>query len=148
MLSIYDIEDTMDSIQECANETSSDSERKVGVELRTKVSKHYHLVSSNTFVDGTANLGLPSIAPDKYEFMVHAEVNALLYAAKHGIAVDGGIVLSTLSPCPNCLRALFQAGVKEVYWRDKHSTYKNELKDIKITETPIGIYTHMKLENY
>jgi deoxycytidylate deaminase len=146
MLSVYDIEDTMDSIQECANETSSDSERKVGVELRTKVDKKYHLVSSNTFVDGAK--GLPSTAPDKYEFMVHAEVNALLYAAKRGIAVDGGVVLSTLSPCPNCLRSLFQAGIREVYWKDKHSTYRNDLRDIKITETTIGIYTHMKLENY
>ena len=144
-LAIEDVEDTMEQLRKEANEHSSDAERKVGVELRVK---GHHLVGFNTFVDGSRKLGLPNTAPDKYEYMVHAEINALLFAAFKGVSTNGGIVISTLSPCPNCVRSMFQAGIREIYWKDKHSTYRNDLRDIKIIETPHGIYTHMKLENH
>ncbi len=47
---------------------------------------------------------------------VHAEQNALITAAKFGIATQGAIIFSTLRPCFNCTKEMLQAGVKEVYY--------------------------------
>jgi len=45
---------------------------------------------------------------------VHAEENALLTAARFGIAVERGTVYSTVRPCFTCMKALHQAGVTTV----------------------------------
>jgi dCMP deaminase len=47
---------------------------------------------------------------------VHAEQNALLAAARFGIAVEGGVVYTTMRPCFGCTKELLQAKVKEVYY--------------------------------
>ncbi len=42
---------------------------------------------------------------------VHAELNAILMAAKFGIAVEGSTMYITRDPCDPCLRAMMNAGV-------------------------------------
>lgn len=50
-------------------------------------------------------------------YAVHAEQNALMFAAKHGSSVKNSLCYVTANPCPVCLRLLMQAGVKAVYYR-------------------------------
>jgi dCMP deaminase len=50
---------------------------------------------------------------------VHAEDNALLTAARFGIAVEGGTIYSTLRPCFTCMKALHQAGIRAVYYLEE-----------------------------
>jgi dCMP deaminase len=45
---------------------------------------------------------------------VHAEQNALLAAARFGIAVAGASIYTTSRPCFGCLKELLQAGVSAV----------------------------------
>ncbi len=45
---------------------------------------------------------------------VHAEMNALVQAAKRGHAVDGAIAYITNMPCTTCAKALITAGIKRV----------------------------------
>ena len=47
---------------------------------------------------------------------VHAEQNALLAAARFGIAVQGGTVYTTLQPCFGCTKEMLQAGIADVYY--------------------------------
>ena len=47
---------------------------------------------------------------------VHAEQNALLMAAKAGIAVDGATLYTTMRPCFGCAKEALQAGVKKVVY--------------------------------
>ena len=62
---------------------------------------------------------------------VHAEQNALLTAARFGIAVQGSTVYSTMRPCFGCTKEMLQAGVREVYYindwvypdPEKHAEY-------------------------
>jgi dCMP deaminase len=49
---------------------------------------------------------------------VHAEQNALLTAARFGIAVEGATVYTTMRPCFGCGKELLQAKVKRVVYRD------------------------------
>jgi dCMP deaminase len=45
---------------------------------------------------------------------LHAEQNALLQAAYHGVAVGGAVVYSTHQPCVVCAKMLINAGVREI----------------------------------
>jgi dCMP deaminase len=45
---------------------------------------------------------------------VHAEQNALLAAARFGVAVEGCTLYTTLQPCFGCLKEILQANVREV----------------------------------
>ena len=57
----------------------------------------------------------------KYQYVVHAELNAILNAS--GKSLSGSTLYVGLFPCNECAKAIIQAGVKEViYLSDK---YKN-----------------------
>ena len=47
---------------------------------------------------------------------VHAEQNAILAAARFGIAVEGATMYSTMRPCFGCTKELLQAGVAKVFY--------------------------------
>lgn len=47
---------------------------------------------------------------------VHAEVNALVQAAEHGVGVRGAVLYSTMSPCWDCFKALANAGVSRMVY--------------------------------
>ena len=47
---------------------------------------------------------------------VHAEQNALLSAARFGIATEGAVLYSTMRPCFGCTKELLQAKVNSVYY--------------------------------
>lgn len=50
---------------------------------------------------------------------VHAECNAIAYAARHGIAIDGGTLYSTHLPCLGCAQLIINSGiVRIVYLHD------------------------------
>ena len=46
---------------------------------------------------------------------LHAEMNALLQAAIHGVRVAGASLYCTSSPCSLCAKMLINVGVKRVY---------------------------------
>ncbi|WP_308533895.1 deaminase [uncultured Peptoniphilus sp.] len=51
---------------------------------------------------------------------IHAEINALLYCAKEGIAVKGAKCYVTHFPCLNCTKALIQAGITSIYYHEAY----------------------------
>lgn len=55
--------------------------------------------------------------------VVHAEANAVLFAAKNGIATDDATAYVTLMPCVECSKMLIQSGIKRVvYEKDYRDT--------------------------
>ena len=52
------------------------------------------------------------------ERTVHAEANALFYAARVGNALEGSTIYTTASCCFNCFKALVQAGVKRFVYKE------------------------------
>ncbi|MEG2075709.1 MAG: dCMP deaminase family protein [Victivallaceae bacterium] len=51
----------------------------------------------------------------------HAEENAIVQAAKHGIAIEGAILYTTYSPCLLCSKMIINAGLSEVVYQDRYS---------------------------
>jgi dCMP deaminase len=49
---------------------------------------------------------------------VHAEQNAIIQAAFHGIAVEGAVLYCTNQPCSICAKMIINAGIKTIYYRD------------------------------
>jgi len=51
---------------------------------------------------------------------VHAEANAISYAARYGVRVESGQLFTTTAPCPNCSMLILSAGIERVVFRDDH----------------------------
>lgn len=54
---------------------------------------------------------------------LHAETNAIAFAAKAGVSIAGGTMYCSLSPCINCAKVIVNSGIKEVKFLEK---YRNE----------------------
>ena len=65
--------------------------------------------------------------------VIHAEMNALMFAAKQGISTNGATMYVTHSPCINCAKHILQAGIKRlVYAEDYRDNSGIELLKSKI----------------
>ena len=51
---------------------------------------------------------------------VHAECNAVLQAARHGVSTDGATLYSTLSPCSACFKMLANAGISKIVYCEEY----------------------------
>jgi dCMP deaminase len=74
---------------------------------------------------------------------IHAEINAILYAAKKGIAIDNSVMYCTLMPCNNCLKAICSSGVKKVYYSEIYdkTTFSCSIVELLRTSGVKLIYT-------
>lgn len=62
--------------------------------------------------------------------VVHSEHNAILQCAKYGIATNGATAYVTHYPCPDCMKALNQAGIKTVYYKHYYAhRYENNFHE-------------------
>ena len=54
---------------------------------------------------------------------VHAEANAIIQAAKNGVAIDGATIYTTASPCWPCFKLIGNAGINRIvfgeFYRDE-----------------------------
>lgn len=68
--------------------------------------------------DDPASLAERAPILDIIEFMraVHAEMAAIVNAAKNGISIQGGHLFSTAFPCHECARHIVAAGIRVVYF--------------------------------
>ena len=51
---------------------------------------------------------------------LHAEQNAIIQAAYHGVGIAGSEIYSTLQPCVTCAKTLVNAGIVAVYFRGSY----------------------------
>lgn len=61
-------------------------------------------------------LGIPSGERQELCRAIHAEQNAVIQAAVHGIAIDGATLYTTLHPCVLCAKILINCGVREIHY--------------------------------
>lgn len=60
---------------------------------------------------------------DCYE--IHAELNAIIWAAKKGISVENSTLYCTYHPCWQCSKNIIQSGIKEVYYINEYDRIDN-----------------------
>jgi dCMP deaminase len=73
--------------------------------------------------------GCPRDSKGGCSLALHAEQNAILYAAKNQMALEGATIYVTLSPCLACAKVLFSLGIKKVIYLDSYAEYKKIASD-------------------
>ena len=69
---------------------------------------------ANHFPRGVIESDLRWQRPTKYQFVEHAERNAIFDAAKRGVSTENAVMYCPWFACDSCGRAIIQAGITEV----------------------------------
>lgn len=67
-------------------------------------------------------------------YEIHAEMNAIIWAARKGISIEGASIFVTLEPCSECSKNLIASGIKRIVYAKEYehthsSTISKFLKD-------------------
>jgi len=67
---------------------------------------------------------------------LHAEQNAIIQAAYHGVSIKGATLFCTNLPCSICAKMIINAGIKKIYYR---SGYADQMSEEMFTEVCIEV---------
>jgi len=68
--------------------------------------------------------GCPRAIKGGCSLALHAEENAILYAAKNKTSLEGATLYVTLSPCLACARIIYTTGIRKVIYLHSYAAYK------------------------
>jgi dCMP deaminase len=84
--------------------------------------------------------------PEKYFWMVHAELNAILNAARVGTRLKGSTIYITSGlPCIDCAKSIVNAGIKTIYCK-RICTTKNKEKWEESQKRSLQLFGECKIE--
>jgi dCMP deaminase len=83
-----------------------------------------------------AQLNVPS--GEKHELCrgVHAEQNAIIQAAFHGVSIRGADLFCTTQPCGICAKMLINAGIVRIYY---HTGYSDAISREMLDEAAVEL---------
>lgn len=126
-----------------AASASPDPHTAVGCWLLSPSSTDVLSAGYNTFPDNIENTHDRWERPMKYNYVVHAECNAIAAAARKGICTDRCRAVLTLFPCSTCCKLLIQSGIsclivpnpdwQSVKWGEDFKIARALLDEAKIT---------------
>lgn len=79
-------------------------------------------------------LGIPSGERHELCRAIHAEQNALIQAARFGVAIQGGTLYVTCQPCSLCAKMLINAGITRIVYK---GDYPDELATTMLAEAQV-----------
>lgn len=122
---------------------SKDPSSKVGCLI---VDRENRVVSQgfNGFVSGCDEKMMTFERPLKYHQIIHAEMNALLFAKQD---LEGCTVYTTHGPCDNCLKHLLQAKVRTIIYDDPGIIKERGTADQKNAITRLILSTDANVVN-
>ncbi len=69
---------------------------------------------------------------------IHAEINAIIQAAKNGARIDQATIYVTASPCWHCFKAICNSGIKRIvfeeFYRDERIFEVSQALGIELVE--------------
>ncbi|MBN2723701.1 MAG: cytidine/deoxycytidylate deaminase family protein [Deltaproteobacteria bacterium] len=72
---------------------------------------------------------------------IHAEANAIIHAARHGVSTDDATIYVTASPCWNCFKMIVNAGIKRIcygeFYRDERTLEWSSKLGISLSHVPL-----------
>jgi dCMP deaminase len=68
--------------------------------------------------------GCPRDSKGSCSLALHAEQNAILYAANNNMNMKGATLYVTLSPCISCARVIYTVGITKVYFKKSYAEFK------------------------
>lgn len=92
---------------------SKDPSTQVGAVIVDNQSKKVISSGYNGFPRYLDDSQIPQTRPEKYLYVVHAELNAILHAERN---LAGCTLYATVFPCSECMKAVIQSGIKTVIY--------------------------------
>lgn len=110
---------------------SKDAETKNGAVVVDGITNTIIGTGYNGFPRGLVDAELPSTRPEKYQYMIHSEINAMVNRD-----CRGGILYCTMEPCEDCAMMAIQAGIVEIIylWERKNDVARRMLKMAGVKE--------------
>ena len=68
---------------------------------------------------------------------IHAETNAIIQAALHGVSTRGSTCYVTHLPCINCTKALINAGITRIVYEDAYRMDENAMAFLKAADIEV-----------
>ncbi|MFT5835516.1 MAG: dCMP deaminase [Sulfurimonas sp.] len=59
-------------------------------------------------------------------YEIHAEMNAIIWAAREGISIEGASIFVTLEPCSECSKNLIASGIKRIVYAKEYEHTQSE----------------------
>lgn len=133
------------NIAEAVSKKSRDPSSKMGCVV---VDKNKRVVSLgyNGLIQGSDESKMTlSERPMKYRFVIHSEMNAILFAKQD---LTGCTIYNQVATCDNCLKHCLQAGIKRFVYRElrvhSHSTDpKKSMTNFETDEAVIRLLASM-----
>lgn len=69
---------------------------------------------------------------------IHAETNAIIQAALHGVSTRGATCYVTHFPCINCTKALINAGISRIVYSVNYGTDEHAMNFLKAADVEIS----------
>ena len=92
---------------------SKDASTQVGAVIVDNRTKKVISSGYNGFPRYLDDDQIPQTRPEKYLYVVHAELNAILHAERN---LSGCTLYATVFPCSECMKAVIQSGIKTVIY--------------------------------
>lgn len=81
--------------------------------------------------------------------VIHAEMNAIIRAAKKTGGIEGSTMYCTLSPCPDCAKAIAQSGIRTLVYCDEYNGSSKDWVEI-LTNSNVKVIKidrkHLKID--
>ena len=94
----------------------------------------------------------------KLKVVIHAEVNAILNAAKNGASTRGCTIYVNIPPCSNCGASIIQAGIRRVVcqsfeeyngnWKESFQLSKDLLTEAGVDYENPEEMSHVRISSY
>jgi len=122
-------------IAEQVSKRSKDSSTKTGCVIVDDKNRPISF-GYNGFIGGCDETKMSQERPIKYYLVIHAEMNALLFAKRE---LTGSTLYTLYAPCDFCLKHIVQAGIKKII-------YKNSVVESKASNNAKSMTTDVTNE--
>tara|TARA_R110000824_G_scaffold327224_1_gene514127 strand:+ start:22 stop:603 length:582 start_codon:yes stop_codon:yes gene_type:complete len=102
----------------------------------------------NSFVRDIDDSVLPNLRPEKYDWMLHAEHNAILSCARRGVSCNKCYAYITGPPCIYCTQYMYQVGIKKIFYTELNPANMCQGKEAKIKWEILAYLLNKKIEFY
>ncbi|NLI14747.1 MAG: dCMP deaminase family protein [candidate division Zixibacteria bacterium] len=97
---------------------SKDQSTQVGAVIVDNHTRKVISAGYNGFPRYMDDSKVPQTRPEKYLYVVHAELNAILHAER---SLDNCTLYVSVFPCSECMKAVIQSGIKTVIYLNELS---------------------------
>ena len=72
-------------------------------------------------------------------YEIHAEMNAIIWAARKGISIEGATIYVTLEPCSECSKNLIASGIERIVYKTPYEHTHSEVVSRFLKDNGVSI---------